>query len=112
VRRLRDDQRRSDPHDSGGLAQDHLDASCVLPLRDLDRFGRGLDGTELDDPALGLRDDLLREDDDVPVFELDFRGDELREVLAGLDLGQSRDRDDPQLAAQGSPVSRMPACAL
>jgi hypothetical protein len=112
VRRLRDDQRRPHPHDARGLAQDHLDTARVLSLRDLDRLGRGLDGAEVDDPALGLRDDLLREDDDVAVLERNLRGDELSEVLAGFDLGQPRDRDDPQLAAQGSPVSRMPACAL
>jgi hypothetical protein len=62
--------------------------------------------------ALGFRDDLLREDDDVAVLELDLRRDESGEVLLRLDLGKTGDGNDAELSAQGRPVNLMPACAL
>jgi hypothetical protein len=64
------------------------------------------------DPAFGLRDDLLREDDDVAVLQLDLRRDEGGQVLLRLDLGETGDGNDAELSAQGRPVNRMPACAL
>jgi hypothetical protein len=62
--------------------------------------------------ALGLRDDLLREDDDVAVLELDLRGDEGGEVLFRLDLRETGDGNDAERSVQGRPVNLMPACAL
>jgi hypothetical protein len=113
VRRLGDDERRPDSHDACGLAEDDLDPARVLVLtRNPKRLLGGLDARERDDPAFGLRHDLLREHRDVAVLELELRDDELGQVVAFLDLGQAGDRDDAKLAAQGSPVRRTPACAL
>jgi hypothetical protein len=110
---LGDDEGQPDTNDSGGLAEDDLDTSRILfGARDLSRPLRRLDAGERDDAAFGLRDDLLREYDDVAVLELDLGDDELGQVVAFLDLRQTGDRDDAKLAAQGSPVRRMPACAL
>ena len=113
VLRLGDDERQPNAHDPCSLAEDHLDpARILLVAGDLPRPVRRLDAGESDDPAFGLRDDLLREHDHVAVLELDLRDDELGKVVPFLDLRQSGDRDDAKLAAQGSPVRRMPACAL
>ena len=66
---------------------------------------------ERDDAALGLRDRLLRDDDDVAVPQSDRRGDQRAEVGALLDLGEALDREDLDHAA-GMPVTVMPAWAL
>ena len=44
----------------------------------------------LADPALGLGDDLLGDDDDVAVLELGAGGDQLADSSPSLDLGQAR----------------------
>jgi hypothetical protein len=64
------------------------------------------------DAALGLRHDLLCQDDDVAVLELDLRRDQNGEVFLRLDLRETGDGDDAELSAQGRPVNLMPACAL
>ena len=51
--------------------------------------GGGLDVLDPHDAALGLRDGLLRDDDDVAVLELRPRRDQRAEVVALLDLGQA-----------------------
>jgi hypothetical protein len=113
VRRLCDDERRPDSHDARGLAEDHLDAARILVVAgDLQRPLRRLDAREIDDTAFRLRDDLLREDNHVAVLELEPGDDELGQVVPFFDLRQAGDRNDAELAAQGSPVRRMPACAL
>ena len=78
----------------------------------LQRAWRRLDLVKADDASFRLRDDLLREDDDVAVLELDLGGDELCEIVVLADLRQTRDGNDAELAGQGRPVRRMPACAL
>ena len=75
-----------------------------------------LDPLEADHPALRLRDDLLRDDEDVGVLEAScpvgrFR-QERHEIVALLDLRDALEREDPDLAGHGRPVMRMPACAL
>jgi len=67
---------------------------------------------EPDDASLRLRNDLLRERDDVAVLEVDLCRYELRQVVAFLNLRQAGDGDDAQLSTQGRPVRRIPACAL
>ncbi len=101
--RLRDDQRRPDSHDTGGLTQDHLDAARVLVARNLASALRRFDIAETDDTSLRLRHDLLRDHDDVAVLELDGAGDERREVVPWPDLRQAGDGNDAKLVSQGSP---------
>src|SRR5436190_5776156 len=60
--------------------------------------------------ALGLRDDLLRQDDDVPLFDCDALRHELAEIHPRLDLRQAVERQDRQRHAR--PVTRRPTCAL
>src|SRR5205085_5520862 len=66
----------------------------------------GLDLRQAHDPALGLRDRLLGDDEHVAVLEGGTAGDQLSEVVTLVDLGQAFDREDPD---QGKPVSRRPA---
>jgi hypothetical protein len=113
VRRLGDDERRPNAYDTFRLSEDDLDAARILFVaRDFDRPLRRLDARERDDSPFGLRHDLLREDDDVALLKLDLRSDQLGQVVVFLDLREAGDRDDAKLPVQGSPVRRMPACAL
>ena len=56
----------------------------------------------------------MRDDDDVGLLEAAGTVGRIREedaeVVARADLGDARERNDPQLV-QGSPVRRIPACA-
>ena len=52
----------------------------------------GLDVGQRADPALGLRDDLVRDDHDVARRPSRRRREQRGEVVAGLDLGQAGDR--------------------
>ena len=75
-----------------------------------------LDPVEADHPALGLRDDLLSDDEDVGVLEPScaigrFR-QERHEIVALLDLRDALEREDPDAGGHGRPVIRTPACAL
>src|SRR5690349_16355146 len=88
------------------LAQDELHLARILPptLRELARCRRGLDGRELDKPALRLRDDLLRDHDDVVLSETDAgvtqrSRDDRPKVVAWMDLGDAVGRE--QLDAGG-----------
>ena len=83
VARLRNDDFAAARDDSRGLLNDGL--RTFLP---------SVRGVDLDDPAFGLADDLLRDDDDVTVSQLGVRRDQLGEVVTIGDLGQSRYRDD------------------
>ena len=82
---------------------------------ELDRALRRLDVGEVDDAALRLRDDLLRDDDDVAVVEpagpVGGGGEQRAEVVPCLDLRYPLEREDPELGHR-RPVIRMPACAL
>ena len=62
-----------------------------LPVRsgELSRAIRGIDLGKPAQPALGLRDHLLRDDDDLAVRGLGGRGDQRPEVVALPDLGQA-----------------------
>ena len=111
--RLCDHQRLAHANDAFRLSQDRLDAARILVVAgDLHRTRRRLDLVKADDAAFRLRHHLLRVYDDVAVLDLDLRCDQLGEVVVLVDLRQAFDRDDAQLVAQGSPVMRMPACAL
>ena len=83
---------------------------------ELERALGRLDSVEADHPALGLRDDLLRDDEHVGVLEAAcaigrFR-QERHEIVAFLDLRDALEREDPDAAGHGRPVIRTPACAL
>ena len=84
---------------------------------ELARALRGLDLGEAHDPALDLRDRLLRDHHDVAVLEppgperclVELPG----EVVALDQLGDSLERHHADSrVAQGMPVRRTPACAL
>ena len=107
--RLADDERRADADHALRLPQDDLDPprGVVFRAGDLDRAWRGLDAVQPDDAPLDLRDRLLRDDDDVPVLELDALEDERHEVVALLQLGNSQDREDGD--AGHRPTMRTPA---
>ena len=65
---VRDDQHAlAVAHDLGRFAQDHLDEARVLVhlLGEMIGAGGRPDGREVDEAALCLRDDLLRDDEDV-----------------------------------------------
>ena len=83
---LGDHQVRAVPHDAPRLGQDHLDEARVLLDLGGERDGlrRGLDGRDIDDAALGLRDDLLRDDQHVAVLGRE----------PGLGIGGERDRGE------------------
>ena len=111
---LCDHERAALADDPGRLAQDHLHlARVALVARELDRLlGRRvvLDPNDL---ALGLRDRLLRDDDDVAILECGQLEDHGREIVALANLGQAVHRDDLDHGAGScTPVTRIPACAL
>ena len=102
---LGDDHPVRHAHDAAGLAQDHLDLArvAVPALGERDRLGARLDGRQVDDRALGLRDDLLGHDEHVVGTErpgagsaasAESPGQEGREVVARSDLGDPVERDD------------------
>ncbi len=104
---LDDQERRADPDDVDRLAQDHLGAAGILVVAgELERALRRLDVVQPDDAALRLRDRFLRDDEHVAVLERLAFDDERGEIVALADLGETFDREDPQM-----PVSRIPACA-
>ena len=79
------------PHDANGLRQDQLNKPRVFVdlRRKRERFCGRFDGREVDDAALGLGNNFLRNDKnvsgerrDVVLFER--RGDEFDQVVAGL----------------------------
>ena len=111
VPRLGDDERTARADDADGLAQDHLDVPRVrVRACELARPRRRLDVVEPHDAALGLRDDLLREHDDVAVLE------RMRHASRALrDPRRARPPAGPRAAgSSGSrrPVTRRPACDL
>ena len=67
VRGLGDQDAVLHPDDAPGLAQHDLDLArvAVAPRGELDGLGSRLDGGQVDDGALGLRHDLLGDDEDV-----------------------------------------------
>jgi len=88
------------------------DHEVAAPPHDAPRFAeRRVELVAVRDPPFRLRDDLVRDDEDVAVLECRRRGQEAGEVVAGSDLRQALDRDDAQLA-QGRPVTRRPVCVL
>jgi len=114
-----DHERRPRAKDLGGLAQDHLHlARVAVRACQLDRARRRLHLVEADDTALHLRDGLLGHNHDVAVLEAarlrDSLGEQSRQVVALLELGQPGEGDHPDLAGHGqwTPVTRRPACAL
>ena len=71
VRRLGDQHAVRHADDAAGLAQDDLDlAGVAVELgRELDGLRARVDAGEVDDGALGLRDDLLGDDEHVVLAE-------------------------------------------
>src|SRR5581483_4550990 len=106
------------PHHFGALPEDQLHEARVLaePTGELHRPFAGLDVVELHDPALGLRDDLLRHDEDVLAGQRRAAaghrpGDELTQGVAGLDLGEALDRDELDPPAHSrAPRATSPSC--
>ena len=89
----------------------------IVIARQLVRPPGRLDPVEADHPALRLRDDLLRDDEDVGVLELSRPLGRLRqerhEIVALLDFRDALERKDPEPGRHGPrPVMRRPACAL
>ena len=103
---LRDHERRARAHDRARFAEDHLEVARVVSGRELDCRGRRLDVVEAHDPPLGLRDDLLGDDDDVAVLELDALDDERAEVVPLRDLRETLHRDDTELRQRPAPPPR------
>ena len=102
--RLDDQHAAVHPHDAARLAQHDLDLPRVLPpaSRVLPRHLRRLDRPQLHQPALRLRDDLLRDDQHVAVEQrrpLRSRGvdDERGDIVAGRYFGHARHADDAHL---------------
>jgi hypothetical protein len=94
VARLGDDEVAAAPNDASRF-REH-DGELLLPG---------------DDAALRLRDDLVRDDEDVALLEGRGGREQPGEVVPRANLREARDRDDAQLA-QGRPVTRSPACVL
>ena len=109
--RLGDHERTARADDADRLAEDHLDVPRVrFRACELARPLRRLDVVQPHDAGLGLRDDLLRENDDVAVLERTRTRHELCKIRAGADLGQALERQDRQ--AHRRPVTRRPAWIL
>ena len=109
-----DHERPALANDLLGLAQDRLDLPRIaLVAGELPGFVRRLELVERDQPALDLRDGLLRDDDHVAGAQLRSLADHRGEVVAGPDLRQAAHRDQlDHSAVVGTPVTRTPACAL
>ena len=98
-------------HHLGGLVEHHLHQPRVLaelvgqPLR----FRRRLDLGKWTDAALGLRDDLLGDHDDVASAHL--WGDQRSQIVARLHLGDAGERAyfQAQLSAPAGAFKRAPA---
>ena len=103
MRGLGDEHAVLHPDHASGLAQDDLDLArvAVEALGELDRLPPGSDGRQVDDGALGLRHDLLGDDQHVLAGQrqragraLDRIADEDAEVVALADLGDPVERQD------------------
>ena len=77
----------------GRLVEDRLHVTGILavPRCEFERARGGGDLVQASQPALGFGDDLVGDHDDVAVGER-VRGDQCREIVPGLDLGQSAQR--------------------
>lgn len=100
--RVLDDQYpRPYANDLSALPQYELDQSRVLlsTLPQVERLGRRLDALQIDETALGLRDDLLSQDDDVARRRLDPVGakgcnDEICDGITGSYRRKTPDREE------------------
>src|SRR5260370_540505 len=89
---------------AAGFFQDdfHKARVFLLPQRDGLRLGRRLDRFQLDDRAFSLRNNLLRDDEDVAVFKMHahFAGSDCNlfgEIFAAANLGQSWHTDEAHI---------------
>ena len=107
-----DDQDALAADDPPALAEDQLDQRRVLvePGGELARALARLDVGQRAAPSLGLRDDLLRDRDDVAVAKLGAAGDQLAEPVAGPDLGQPS-TGSSSIALMPAPADRASASA-
>ena len=88
------------PRDPDRLSEDELDEAGVLLRHDGELLGpfRGNDVCHLDEPVLGLRDDLARDNKDIVSREASSAGlcqgsdDENGEIVPGLDERELRNR--------------------
>ena len=113
VLRLGDDEGRPRAHDLARLREDHLDPARVRVASKLVRPFRRLDLAQVDDATLDLRHRFLGDDDHVsglktsnPAGRLD---EERREIVAGVELRDSRQPENPNLGRHGRPVIFRPA---
>ena len=98
----------------GGLVEDDLDVARVLAVLGGERAGAlaGLDVGQRAHAALGLRDDLVRDDEHVAGAErrVERRGREQRgEVVAGADLRQARQRCERESPRQAACAEAIPS---
>ena len=89
----------------GGLGDDEVAASADDSPRFLTYH---LPLVAADDASFGLRDHLVRHDEDVALLEVGRVCDQRSQVVALPDLRQPPDRDHTELV-QGRPVMRRPA---
>src|SRR6476469_3132459 len=107
---LRDHERPALSDDLLRLTEHHLDlARVALVAGELAGLLGRLEIVEPDDAPLGLRDRLLRDDEDVTVAQLGPLEDERPEIVALPDLRQAADGEDLD---RSTPLMRRPACAL
>src|SRR5689334_2893753 len=90
---LRDDDAAIHAYDTSALAQHNLDLARVLAplLGEAPRQIGWLYVTQIDETPLGLRDDLVGDDQDIVVMQGEVAGaggvqDDLRQIRAGRDL--------------------------
>jgi len=98
---LGDDQVLAMAHDAFRLGQHQLDKARIFAgfFRQLFRRRRGRDSRDVDKPALGFRDNLLRNDQHVAGFKADIRIDQRgnrdrMQIVAGLHHRHSGQCDD------------------
>ena len=92
------DHSRHCPQYLGRFAEHEFDQARILVDHRGQPSGLGarFDGGEIDRPALGLGDDFLRDDEDIPVGQvhlcaLQSVADQSGQIVAGADLGQVGD---------------------
>ena len=94
--RLGDHEAAAYADDARRFAQDRLDVTRVIVPGEFTCLLRRLDVGQSHDATLGLRDDLVRDDEYVAVLELRRVCDQRGDVVALADLAQSLHRDDVQ----------------
>ena len=97
---LRDHERGAGANEPRALPQDHLEPARVLAAGEVAGPRRRLDVVEASDASFRLRDDLVRDDDHVPVLELGPAGNQRRKVVSLPHPRQALHGDHAQLVAR------------